>query len=160
MTSRLPALGPRGEGWLLLQLLLMGAIVGSTFIFEPFLQGGPAAVVAALGVALIGLGVGLVALGARQLGRAATPLPRPLPDTPMVTHGLYGHVRHPIYAGVVLSALGWALVRASLPALVLVGVLAVLLDLKARREEAWLRQHHAGYAEYLRGTSRFIPRLY
>ena len=36
----------------------------------------------------------------------------------------------------------------------------VLLDLKARREEAWLSERFEGYAAYMRRTRRFIPGLY
>jgi protein-S-isoprenylcysteine O-methyltransferase Ste14 len=38
--------------------------------------------------------------------------------------------------------------------------LAVYLDAKARREERWLREHYAGYAEYARRVNRLIPYLY
>jgi protein-S-isoprenylcysteine O-methyltransferase Ste14 len=158
--SRLPDLGPRGEGWLALQFVMMAAIVGSSFIFGPLLQGEAATAARVVGAILIVGGIALVGLAARQLGRAATPLPRPRRDTSTVTHGFYRRVRHPIYAGVVVSALGWAVLMASLPALVLVGLLAVLLDLKARREEAWLLEHDPAYAAYRQRTRRFIPRLY
>ncbi|HVM29392.1 MAG TPA: isoprenylcysteine carboxylmethyltransferase family protein [Candidatus Limnocylindrales bacterium] len=158
--SRLPSLGRQGEGWLVLQLLLMAGIVGSSLFFEPFLRDTPRLVVGGLGLAMVVAGVGLVALAAGRLGPAATPLPRPKPGSQLVADGPYRHVRHPIYVGVVLSAIGWALLTASLPALILVGLLAVLLDLKARREEVWLTESHPGYDEYRRRTRRFLPRLY
>jgi protein-S-isoprenylcysteine O-methyltransferase Ste14 len=69
-------------------------------------------------------------------------------------------VRHPIYLGVLLSALGWALLKASVVALGLAIGLAVLLDLKARREEAWLDERYPDYADYARRTRRFVPGIY
>jgi len=158
--SRLPGLGPRGEGWLALQLLLLLAIGASALLFAPSLSGAQRSVAIVVGAAMILLGVGVVALAARQLGQGATPLPRPPEGAPLVVEGLYREVRHPIYVGVILSAAGWSVAMASLPALLLSGALVVLLDLKARREEAWLIERHPRYAGYLRRTRRFIPRLY
>jgi protein-S-isoprenylcysteine O-methyltransferase Ste14 len=158
--SRLPSLGPRGEGWLALQLLLMAAIVGSAFVLPPSLAGTARLVAGVVGVLLVGGGIAVVALAVGQLGAAATPLPRPQPTTQLVDSGPYRYVRHPIYVGVLLSALGFALLMSSLAALLLVCALAVLLDLKARREEAWLLEHDPAYGTYMRRTRRFIPRLY
>jgi protein-S-isoprenylcysteine O-methyltransferase Ste14 len=45
-------------------------------------------------------------------------------------------------------------------ALVLALGLAAVLDLKARREEAWLVVRYPGYAAYARRTRRFLPGLY
>jgi protein-S-isoprenylcysteine O-methyltransferase Ste14 len=158
--SRLPSLGRRGEGWLALQLLLMALIVGSALILPPQLEGVLRTAAAVLGVVLLVVGLGLVALAARHLGSAATPLPHPTAHAQLVRDGVYRRVRHPIYSGVVLSAAGWALLNASLVALLLVLPLVLLLDLKSRREEAWLQQRFPDYAEYKRRTSRFIPGLY
>ncbi len=158
--TRLPALGPRGEGWLALQIVLLLAIGASGFLLQPGLRGDSRLVAGAFGLLLIVGGVALVGLAARQLGPAATPLPRPEPGADRVESGLYGRVRHPIYVGVVISALGWSLLTASLPALLLVGALIVLLDLKARREEAWLVERYPDYEQYRRRTRRFVPGLY
>jgi len=38
--------------------------------------------------------------------------------------------------------------------------LAAWLDLKSRREEAWLRGHYPEYEAYRRRTHRFIPGAY
>ncbi len=39
-------------------------------------------------------------------------------------------------------------------------VLAVVLDLKARREEAWLADRYPDYDAYRAATHRFVPGLY
>jgi protein-S-isoprenylcysteine O-methyltransferase Ste14 len=69
-------------------------------------------------------------------------------------------VRHPLYASVILLAATWALFWESSPALAVGGVLAVFLDLKARREERWLREKFAEYAAYQRRVKRLIPWVY
>jgi protein-S-isoprenylcysteine O-methyltransferase Ste14 len=48
----------------------------------------------------------------------------------------------------------------SLAALVLTAALALLLDLKARREEAWLLQRLPGYGAYRARTHKFVPGIY
>ena len=68
-------------------------------------------------------------------------------------------MRHPVYGGVLLLALGWSLAEAPL-ALVPTALLALVFDLKSRREEVWLRERYPEYAAYAERTrSRFIPRL-
>lgn len=102
----------------------------------------------------------MFAASTRSLGTALTPLPRPLEEARLVEHGLYRSLRHPIYVGLLLAALGWSLLFESPISLAASGALAVVLDLKARREEAWLLERYPGYADYRRRTRRFVPRLY
>ncbi|HUG47042.1 MAG TPA: NnrU family protein [Candidatus Limnocylindria bacterium] len=158
--SRLPSLGPRGEGWFVLQLLLLALIVAAAGQFAGSWSGMAGLAGVALGAALMAGGLLLVAVAALALGRAASPLPKPVSRGSLARSGLYRYVRHPIYLGVILSAMGYALIRASLPALALCALLALLLDLKARREESWLRQRYPEYEDYARRTRRFIPWLY
>ena len=69
-------------------------------------------------------------------------------------------VRHPIYSGVLLTALGACLISGSWLALAFWLALCVLLDLKSRREELWLAERHPEYTEYLKQTRKFVPWLY
>ena len=90
-------------------------------------------------------------------GRSLTPVPHPRDGAQLVVSGVYAHARHPIYGGLLLTGFGWALVSASPLALALSLVLAGFFWLKSGREEAWLRQRYAGYADYAVGTKRFVP---
>jgi len=158
--THLPRLGPRGEGWFMLQLVGMAVIALAGFLFGPDLSGAPRFAAALAGAVLILGGVLLGILGIRDLGGSLSPFPMPIESAVLVSEGIYRRLRHPIYAGVILVALGWSLLTASLAALVLTAVLAVLLDLKARREEAWLRERYRVYAAYAEQTSRFVPGVY
>ena len=158
--SRLPSLGPRGEGWFGLQVVLLAAVAVAGFLLGPDLEGIARLVAAVIGGAMLALGIVVGFVAIRHLDRALTPLPRPIETGTMVEHGIYRHVRHPIYLGVFTSALGWALLTASAVALLLALVLAVLLDLKARREEAWLVERYPDYAGYSARTKKFIPGVY
>jgi protein-S-isoprenylcysteine O-methyltransferase Ste14 len=155
----LPDLGQRGEGWVVLQLLLFVAIIGAGFV--GLLWSGPARVAGAIaGLALIIFGVGLVTAGILGLRRQLTAYPRPVPGGRLIEDGVFGLVRHPMYGGGVIAALGWGLVMASPLALAGAVVLSVFFDLKSRREETWLAEQFAGYAAYRRRTRRLIPWLY
>ena len=158
--THLPSLGPRGEGWFVLQIVFMLAVGAAGILFGPVLGGAPRFAASVTGGALILAGLALGFLGVRDLDRSASPLPRPRDTAVLIQDGIYRRLRHPIYAGVILLALGWSLLMASLVALGLAVALAALLDLKARREEVWLRERFPGYAEYAAQTNRFVPGLY
>ena len=86
------------------------------------------------------VGLLVVAWGAAALGSNLTPFPRPRASATLVDTGAYRYVRHPIYSGLVLAAVGWSLATASPLALVPTVLLGLLFDAKSRREEAWLTE--------------------
>lgn len=154
--NRLPSLGPRGEGWVAIQMVLLGAIALAG-LAGPRWGGGPSLPLSLVGFALVAAGFGLAVLGVGGLRRALTPFPRPAPDAVLVTSGVYGRVRHPIYGGLIVAALGWSLVTASWLALVLSIALLGFFEIKSRREELWLVERFEDYPGYRAKTRRFIP---
>lgn len=162
MNSRLPALGPRGEGWVAAQFVLFVAIGGAGL--EAWFRQGSASpwgpVASGAGVIAV-LGGGLVAgRGAWDLRASLSPFPRPITGAPLIESGAYRLIRHPIYSGLVLGAAGWALITGSIAAIALAGLLFLLFAGKSGREEAWLSAAHPGYAAYQRRTKRLIPWIY
>jgi protein-S-isoprenylcysteine O-methyltransferase Ste14 len=155
--TRLPSLGPRGEGWVVLQIVLLGAIAAAGWWLGPHWTWPLRALTTIVGVGAILAGMAQAALGLRHLGDALTPLPHPRGEADLVETGVYRRVRHPIYGGLIVAAFGWTLVSASLVALVLAAVLWAFFFLKSSREEAWLVDHYPGYAAYRMRTRRFIP---
>jgi protein-S-isoprenylcysteine O-methyltransferase Ste14 len=99
-------------------------------------------------------------LAAWQLGRNLTALPRPRPDGFLVQGGLYRVVRHPIYAGVLLWALGSSLAHLNPWTLLLWGLLFGWLNWKAGLEERWLEERHLEYQSYRRRVKKLIPWVY
>ena len=158
--SRLPSLGPHGEGWVAIQLAFLVVVAASGLVGGSDWGGPAAALTAFLGLALMIAGAALLARGLIDLGDNLTPLPYPRDGARLVRSGVYALVRHPLYAGLALTAFGWGLVSASALTLALAALLAAFFDLKARREEAWLRERHADYAAYASTTRRFVPGLY
>ena len=109
---------------------------------------------------LIG-GAAVTLAGVASLGKSLTPLPRPKRSGKLVSTGPYRFVRHPIYSGVILAALGWAAFRGRWLALVPAAALAPFFDAKASREERWLLELFPDYRDYrARVSSRLIPGLY
>jgi protein-S-isoprenylcysteine O-methyltransferase Ste14 len=157
--NHLPSLGPRGEGWVILQFLLLGLIALAGIRFGGVVNGLPAPAIAWVGLALMVVGAVLVARGLLDLGRSLTPMPHPRDGARLVVSGVYGRARHPIYGGLILTAFGWGLASVSLVTLVLAALLTLFFGLKSRREEAWLLEHYADYAAYMERTRRFWPYL-
>lgn len=116
----------------------------------------------AIGVGLMGIAAGgLVALwGVWDLRASLSPFPRPIVGAALVETGAYRLIRHPIYSGLVLAAIGWALVAGSPLTLVAAGALFILFAGKSRREEEWLVAAHPVYADYQRRTKRLVPWVY
>lgn len=113
-----------------------------------------------LGLAFMSLGLLVVLTAALGLGRALTPLPKPNEAGKLIASGIYRWVRHPIYTGVLLIALGWAFYIEGLVTLWSVAVLAIFFDIKSRREEQWLLEKYPEYAAYQQKTQRLIPLIY
>ncbi len=158
MTDSLRAHGffARGGAWVVVQSILMTPVIVLGAIFHGDWTRLPVIVTGA-GLFVAGGYFGVT--GVIVLGRNRTPFPQPREGSELVQHGLYGHVRHPLYISVMLASLGWSLIWQSWPALIAALVLIPFFHAKARREERWLREHFSGYADYERRVPRFIPRF-
>jgi protein-S-isoprenylcysteine O-methyltransferase Ste14 len=154
--SRLPTLGPRGEGWVAIQVVLFGAIALAGLL-GPAWGGALRVATTIVGAFLIAAGGSLALRGIFDLRAALTALPYPRPNAELVETGVYRRVRHPIYGGLVLGALGWGLLTASPVAVGLAVVLLGFFELKSRREEVWLVERFPGYPAYRARTRRLIP---
>ncbi len=158
-SSRLPALGNRGGGWVALQVVLFAAAGAAGLLGGGWPEPARPWLWVAGGALGLG-GVALALLGGAGLGSQLTPFPRPVATGELRQDGVYGLVRHPIYGGVLLILLGWSLVSSPL-ALVPFGLAVAFFEAKRRREEAWLLEQHPGYAAYCaRVPRRFLPYLW
>lgn len=160
--TRVPALGPHGEGWVVGQAILLLAVVAAGI---PGLAGLPPSDASGWLRVIVGLallaGGGLVGLaGLRALGSSLTATPRPKRGAEFVDSGIYARIRHPLYVAVTVTALGWALATGTPVGIAVAVVLALWLDAKSRREEAWLLEAYPPYAAYRQRTHRFVPGVY
>ncbi len=111
-----------------------------------------------IGTAIFFLGLGTAVIGRIELGKNWADLEdyRVMSEQSLVTSGIYGYIRHPIYTGDILLLIGlemalnsWLVLAVAIPLLFVVRqVLA---------EEALLSQRLPGYDAYCRQTKMFIP---
>jgi protein-S-isoprenylcysteine O-methyltransferase Ste14 len=142
--------------------LYLGCLVAG-FIFDrllplPLAYAQASLIHALAGAALILTGVAIIAAGARNFSRADTPVPSNQPVRTLVTTGIHGWSRNPIYVGMLLlyagigTAVGspWVLILA-LPLVIVLryGVIA--------REEAYLERHFGdAYRDYKARVRRWL----
>ena len=110
------------------------------------------------GTVLVLLGVALAAWGMITFRRAHTAIVPLHPASRIVTNGPYRFTRNPMYTGLTLVYLGVSLHMNSVwPLLALPIVLALLLRLVVRREEAYLRSAFPDeYVAYLGRVRRWL----
>jgi protein-S-isoprenylcysteine O-methyltransferase Ste14 len=146
----------RGLSWVVIQVVLLAVIA----LIPPDLLPRLPEPLWIIGPLVGGAGLLLVGFSALFLGTNLTVFPYPKKDGELTQHGVYGLVRHPMYSGVLLCALGWSLLRTSLPSLLCWVVLGIFFDRKATREEIWLTAKYPNYADYRRRVRKLIPWLY
>ena len=98
--------------------------------------------------------------GAVHLRDYLTPLPYPVDHSQLVQHGVYGIVRHPLYASLLMAGAAWTLYNLSLSHLLALVVGFLFFNHKASKEEAWLGERHPEYADYARRVKKLIPFVY
>lgn len=116
--------------------------------------------VAWAGALLLLAGMLVVLAGLAALGRALTPFPRPREDSTLRQGGIYGWMRHPIYGGIVVAGLGWAIAWQSWAGVAAAIVLFAFFDRKSAYEERMLRERFPEYASYSRRVSKLLPGIY
>lgn len=109
---------------------------------------------------LIAAGIGMAVRAIIELGPNLSPFPQPQENASLTRRGLYARVRHPIYGGLIVAGLGWALWKGSALHLLLAVVLALYMNAKAAREELHLLTRFPEYAAYRNATRRMIPWVY
>ena len=104
-----------------------------------------------LGAALIGV------LAYAALRPSFRVQPEPRVGAPLITVGIYRHIRHPMYTAVLAVAAAMALRSQSLAGVLVWLLLLVDLEVKSRYEDALLLARHPEAGGYQRSTGRFLP---
>jgi protein-S-isoprenylcysteine O-methyltransferase Ste14 len=113
---------------------------------------------AAVAGGVILIGAALVAAGIRNLSRAGTPVPTNQPTRALVTTGIHGWTRNPIYLGFFLVSVGIGIAVRSPWILILTLPLAVVMRYGVvAREEAYLeRRFGHTYRDYKTRVRRWL----
>jgi protein-S-isoprenylcysteine O-methyltransferase Ste14 len=96
-----------------------------------------------------------------ELGHRFSGLVAIQPGHQLETDGLYRHVRHPSYSGLLVSMIGWALIFRSSVGLISNIFLFLLLVSRMADEEKFLEAHFGrAYQVYRQKTWRLLPFVY
>jgi protein-S-isoprenylcysteine O-methyltransferase Ste14 len=144
--------GARGEWWVVGQGILIAALVMAPA--SGAWQWVPRAPKALFGAALLSLGIAFAGWALVTLGPSLSALPKPRHRAVLMNTGPYALVRHPVYAGLIVAGLGWALWRGGLLHLPLAFAFGFYLNLKASCEERFLEKRFPEYGAY-RARARF-----
>jgi len=144
--------GKRGEVWFFAQV--------ATFIFVLLPPFGLKGLVDLLATLLLTAGVVFIIYGLMSLGRYLSPLPAPRKVHKLITTGMYTYVRHPMYGGLLMAALGLAAITRNECRLALTGLLWLVLEQKVQFEEKALAERYPDYKEYKARVKKFFPYVY
>jgi len=113
-----------------------------------------------VGDVLVAVGLGVVVLVIIQNNHAATTV-RVEEGQTVVSTGLYGLVRHPMYTGNLIMMVGIPLAVGSYWGLVFVVAGLIVLASRIRDEEKLLREELTGYREYTQKVRyRLVPSMW
>jgi protein-S-isoprenylcysteine O-methyltransferase Ste14 len=153
--------GPRAETRAVQKIIIIGAFLGllAMIVFSAFDHrfgwSSVPTTVSLLGevMIIIGLGLGMLVVAQNSYAAAAV---RVEAGQKLASRGLYGLVRHPMYAANVILMLGIPLALGSYWGLVFIVPCVVVLVFRILDEEKMLNQELGGYREY---TQRVRYRL-
>ena len=150
----------RGGWWVLAQLGLFALYLYALLATESLTEGFGLGFARITGVVTLVVGVVIGGWSMVLLGKDLSIFPHPVEEARLVDAGPFRVVRHPIYLGVILGALGLALALASPAAVIVALVFVPFFMAKTGFEEDRLVENVPGYREY-RSTIpyRIIPRV-
>ena len=95
-----------------------------------------------------------------RMGSNLTAVPYPREQGTLIETGPYRLVRHSMYCGGILMALGWAFLIHGWLTIGYAIMMLVFFDVKSRREEQWLKGKFSGYGAYQERVRKLIPFIY
>jgi protein-S-isoprenylcysteine O-methyltransferase Ste14 len=129
-------------------LIIISAIVLSPFLFNHN----------SIGLPLIILGATFYFVGKYTMGRVWSIEVEPKRE--LVNKGLFSHIRHPLYSGLIIASIGLIISTLSIYFTLLFSIIILpFLYKRARIEEEVLKETLPGYKEYMRKTKMFLPKI-
>ncbi len=136
----------------------LGRRVGSpaaVFFAHPLFT--PTLILGWVGALLTAIGIGVAIWARVNLGRNWSSRPAVKEQHELVTTGPYAYVRHPIYSGIMLAALGTALMT-SIFGIVMLVFISITFALRINKEEQiMLELFPKQYPEYQKRTKHLVP---
>jgi protein-S-isoprenylcysteine O-methyltransferase Ste14 len=158
--------GPAAEGRMAQRVIIAGlyaslaAMVVVSALDHRFGWSPVPAAICVVGDVLVAIGLGVVAMVIIQNSYASATV-QVQADQKVVSSGLYGLVRHPMYTGNVIMMVGIPLALDSYWGLVFVVPGLLVLASRIRDEEKLLQKELAGYREYTQKVRyRLVPSMW
>jgi len=118
----------------------------------------PGALYLASGASVFIVGLLIRAIAVQSLGKHFSTQVAMQAQHEVIQNGVYAYVRHPSYTGLLLCALGVALVMHVLAAgALLLAAVSLGIAYRVYIEESYLSQHLSTYQDYTKHTKRFVP---
>ena len=114
-----------------------------------------------VGVFLFVIGFATELVGQITIGRSYSSTLVIREDHKLVTHGIYHYIRHPIYLGVILAAIGIPMYSSSLAGILIMSALIPIFLIRIKFEERMLTDEFGDvYLTYKKSTRKLIPFLF
>ena len=148
--------------------ILLLEVAGFVLIFSDWIDFGFLArhilprtyALAVTGVVLTWIGIALALWARWHLGQYWSARITLKEDHQLIRTGPYTHLRHPIYSGIILAAIGGALAIDHWRCVVGVALILLGYSVKARREESVLsRQFGDAFQEHCQRTGFLLPKF-
>lgn len=111
-----------------------------------------------LGAAVAGAGLAFAVWARRTIGRNWSAIVTLKQDHELVTSGPYALVRHPIYTGLLLAFLGWAVAVDRWRGVMALAIVFLALLRKYRIEERWMQERFGvAYDAYRARVKALVP---
>ena len=145
-----------------LQISCVGFTIASFWSNHPILLKAyePSVVAMYCGLALSFLFFAIFLSAKVTLGRSYSPCFESYVPRDFVKDGVYRYIRHPIYVANVGLLFGFFIATGSIILLINSLILAAYYSYSAKQEDQALPAHLPGYAEYMKQTSAFFPKLH
>lgn len=108
-------------------------------------------------ITIVGLLIILISI--LKLNTNLSVFPSPRSQSRLVTNGLFKLIRHPIYTGIIITSIGYAIYAVSVYKLLIALILYTLFYFKSIYEERKLSQQFSEYEAYKKTTGRFFPKF-
>jgi protein-S-isoprenylcysteine O-methyltransferase Ste14 len=112
------------------------------------------------GVAVMVFGLGIACWARVHLGTNWSGTVTLKEGHELIRTGPYRNIRHPIYTGILIGFLGWAIVGGQVRGLIAMAAVWLSFFIKARREEKFLAQGFGPkFEEHTQHTGMFLPKF-
>lgn len=111
-------------------------------------------------VAIFMAGMAIRALGLKEIGRLFSQKVELRDNHSVVDSGIYKYLRHPLYLGSIVMAIGTVCYCVNSYAFGLFTLLLIGIFSRIKKEETYLMTHLDGYEAYAGRTKRLLPGIY